>query len=239
MAIIVGSFEYNLLYTLTIVLLIAKLILILYLGWEVYHKTKKAGKFSFDFQFSVLIVFVCMFFSRLLFAYYDFYLYRFDPDKLFIWPNIFVWKCATLIYSIGYANLLFTLDKRALNFKFKGILAYIVIIVGLIQFFYPVNSAEDFTFVSYFTYITNLAAIVIPIIFFYSGYKSERFRKYFYTIAIGVILYAIGANMVNETLLFPLRTAFGLEIIIVMYILSVIVKIVGLVMISWGVKEII
>ena len=239
MSIEVGSFEYNTLFTLTIILLIAKLILIIYLGWEIYKKTKISEKFTYDFQFSLLIVIMCMFLSRILFVYYDFFLYQFDPDKLWIMPNIIVWKIATLINNIGYIQLLFILDKRALKFKFKGILAYILVVVALIQFFYPVYSAEDFTFVSYFTYIVIFATILIPFIFFYGGYKSDRLSKYFYMIAIGAIIYAIGANLVIDAFLGPLRTAFGLEIIIVMYTLCVILKIIGLVLISWGVQKII
>ena len=226
-------------FLLTIILLIAKLILIIYLGWETYQKTKKAEKFTYDFQFSILIVFICLFFSRILFLIFD-YLYEFDPDKLYIMPNIIVWKVATLIYCFGFANLLFVLDRKTLKFKFKGIFAYILIIVALIILFYPVYSAEDFLVVSYLTIIANITAIIIPFTFFYAGYNIIQFRKYFYMMGFGTILYAIGGNMANDLLLDPIRTAFGNEIIVFIYLFfSIILKIIGLSMITWGVKRII
>ena len=78
------------------------------------------------------------------------------------------------------------------------------------------------------TYVTNaivtvaiglIVAIIIPIIFFYIGIKTQGLRKAAFSIAIGVILYAIGAILVAQSIIELLRKEFGNNIIILTYLL--------------------
>ena len=234
-----NSFEFQLLLALTIVLLISKLILSIYLLREVYIKKKETGKITLDFTLSFFVMMTCLFVSRLLYMYWDFFITQFDPDKLHLSPGIIFWKLASLIQTFGFAFVMFTLDKKALKFKFKGVLAYLMIVVALIQFFYPVNSAEDFEFISSFGFVGSLLAIFIPIIFIYIGTKTRAFRKGSYSIALGTILYTIGAIIIIEMLISSLNDIFGVDIRIIIHFLALLFKISGLTLVTYGVREVI
>ena len=230
-----NSFEFNLFLTLIIILLIFKLSLVLYLSVEVNRQKKKTGEISFDFLFSILILFICLFISRILYLFFDFFLTEFDTSKAHLEPAITVWKFASLFANIGYIVVLFTIDKKVLSFKLKGILAYIMAIGAIIQFVYPVSSPEDFEVVSTIGALANIVAITIPIIFFYIGIKTPGLRKISFCIAFGVIIFAIGSNLAVEPILAPVRAAYGVTGQITMYFLLFTFKIIGLAMFTYGV----
>lgn len=234
-----NSFEFNLLFTLTIILLITKIILSIYLAWEVRKKFILTKKFSYDFLFSLFVLMLCLLISRLLWAYWDFYFTEFDPNRFYLSPGIFYWKIAALTMTLGLANFIFIIDRKVMDFKLKGILAYTMVIVAIIILFYPVNNSQDFEVVSSLLLLLNIVSIAIPVIFFYLGFKTPKFRMYFFSIAIGTILVAIGSNLVNEPILVPLRNMFGIEILVVVYLLFLILKISGYVLISYGVLKVI
>nr|MDO8116183.1 hypothetical protein [Candidatus Sigynarchaeota archaeon] len=72
--------------------------------------------------------------------------------------------------------MIYITDKRVLNFKFKGIIAYILIGVVIFQLAYPVASKADFETISIASFIVNLVAIVIPAFFFYMAKQPSPFR---------------------------------------------------------------
>ena len=237
MKIIPNSFEFNLFLTLTIIILLVKFSLVIFLGIKINKRKKVNGKLTFDFLFSICILMICLFVSRLLYLIFDFYLTQFDTSKAYLVPAIIVWKFASFIAIIGFAVVLYIVDKKIINFKLKGILAWITLIVGVIQFFYPVNTAKDFEVVSTMNIIANIAAITIPVIFLYTGIKTPGLRRISFMIAFGVIIYAIGSNLVNEAVLIPLRAIYGPDIQITMYFLLFVLKITGLLMFSYGVTK--
>ncbi len=231
------SFEFQLFFVLTVILLIIKLILSIYLAKEIYVKKKKSGQFSFDFLSSMFILILCMFISRLFYVQFDFVFTQFNPEKNHTFPAAQFWQIGTFIIMLGYGTFVFTVDKRLLDFKLKGILAYILIIVGIIILVYPINTAEDFGFLSSLLLIGNIVAVLLPIMFIYIGIKTPDLRKTFYSMAFGIIIYAIGANLVNTTILEMLMNAFGSGIQIIMFFLFLIFKITGLVMIIYGARK--
>ncbi|MGQ4876369.1 MAG: hypothetical protein ACP6IY_20085 [Promethearchaeia archaeon] len=226
--------EYNLLFVLYIMLLAMKLILIIYLGKKVIIRRKEEDFKAYDFLFSVFVLMICAFISRLLYLYFDFVLTKFDSDTFYLVPNVIVWKLAGFIGSLGFAFVLFIIDKKILDFKFKGIFAYIIIATSLFILFYPVNNSKDFEFVSALGLIPNLIGSVIPIIFLYIGIKAPGLRKTAFLIAFGVIIYGIGANLVSEFILAPLREIYGSQVVILMFFLFLVFKITGLIMVSYG-----
>lgn len=232
-----NSFEFNLFLTLIIILLIFKLALALYLCREVNRLKKETGEIAFDFLFSILILMLCLFISRILFSIFDFALTQFDTSRAHLEPAITVWKFAALTANIGYVIVLFTIDKKVLDFKLKGILAYILTIAAIIQFFYPVSSPEDFEVVSTIGAIGNILAVTIPIIFFYTGIKTPGLRKTSFMIAFGVIIFAIGSNLTIEPILAPVREMYGLTGQITMYFLLFTFKIIGSAMFTYGVVK--
>ncbi|MBD3338693.1 MAG: hypothetical protein GF353_06280 [Candidatus Lokiarchaeota archaeon] len=230
----VNSLEYNTLLILTIILLAIKLTLIIFLSWKIVDRTKKEGKLSFDFIVSVLILFLSLFLSRILYSYFDFVLTQFDPDKFYLVPNIYVWKIANFISQFGICVVLFYIDRKVLEFRFKGIFSYLLFFAGIAQFFYPINTFTDFQVASAIGALALFVVLILPVLFIYIGIKSEKHRLVMIIITIGTILYMVGANLQSEFILAPLKIIFGENIQITFYILSLVFKLTGLSCISYG-----
>lgn len=236
---VLTDFEFNLFLVLTIIVIITKLALSPYLLKRVLNDKKKTGHLSYNFIFSLFILMVCLLISRLLFFYFDFILTRYDYDKYFIYPNIIFWKVAMFIAFLGYANLLFTIDKKAFDFKFKGILAYIIVASGLFILLYPINSNEDFNTVSMVFSMASLVGIVIPILFIIMGFKTQGdIRKGAFIFALGSILYLVSMNFVNTSVLELLGEMFGSQIRTTMFFLYLVFKVSGLILLTYGSIEI-
>lgn len=237
---VLTDFEFNLFLVLTIIVIITKLVLSPYLLKRVLNDKKKTGHLSYNFIFSLFILMVCLLISRLLFFYFDFILTRYDSDKYFLYPNIFFWKVAMFIAFLGYANLLFTIDKKAFDFKFKGILAYIIVASGLFILLYPINTNEDFNTVSMVFSMASLVGIVIPILFIIMGFKTQGdIRKGAFIFALGSILYLVSMNFVNTSVLELLGEMYGSQIRTTMFFLYLVFKVSGLILLTYGSIEII
>lgn len=237
MALTEGSFEFNLFLILTIIVLVYKAILSVYLFIKVNDKKKETGKFSLDFITSMFILMVFLFISRFLFFFYDFYFTKFDPSTFHLEPNMLLWRFAMNFSMFGYFIILFSVDRKVLRFKFKGIFSYIILIGFVLIIIYPVNSPEDFVIVSTLGALGNLAAVFLPIIFIYIGIKTPGVRKYAFMIAVGIIIYAIGSSLVIQSVADPLRKAYGNNIQILLFGLFFIGKISGLTLLSVGVVK--
>lgn len=232
------TFEFNLFLILTIILIVAKLFTVIYLGVKIYIRKKETGKITLGFITSIFILFVCLLISRILFTLWDFFLTEFDPSRFYIMPNIIYWKIGAFLNAFGYMVVLYTIDKKIFDFKFKGLFAYIVIIVGIVQIVYPTNSEQDFDVISTISLFSNVISIVFPVMFFYIGFKSPQssgYRKPALLIAIGVIIYAVGTNLTVEALILALEGVFGANARITIYFLFLILKIAGLIVIVDGV----
>ena len=221
--------------TFTILLLIAQLLIALYLLIKIFHKKKESQRINFDFLFSIFILMICLSISLVLYAHFNFNLTHFDPKKYYLYPNVFVWKLASLINLIGYSVVLYIVDKEVLDFRFKRILAYIVLVVAIIQFLWPVSQPEDFEFITNIVIVDTLVAIVIPIISFYVGKKTPALRLAGYLIALGVLVYGIGSILLDETIVIQLEIVFDGEIRVFLYVLSLSLNITGLILVAYGV----
>lgn len=227
--------EFNTFFILTIILLGSKIIIALYLGLKIYQRKQETGEFSYGFIFAVFIMIICLFASRFFYMIFDFVLTRLDPSAFYLLPNNYFWKIAVVISAFGYAFVLFIIDRDILEFKFKGVLSYILFGVSLVIFFIPVNSEADFGLVSSLLFIINIIAIALPILFFYIGIKEEQYRSPAFLIAVGVIIYAIGANILVETIVaFFDNLVPGSRIFV--YFLSLILKISGISLFAYGVS---
>ncbi|TFF98091.1 MAG: hypothetical protein EU541_07320 [Promethearchaeota archaeon] len=236
-----NTIEYQVFYILTILLLVAKFSLSIYLGKKIYAKSKREGQFSFDFIFGVFILMVCLFISRLLYFFYDFYLTEFNPQNFLNPTALLMWMFASLVSTIGYATAMFTVDYRVLHFRLKGIIAYLIIGVGIFDSVWIlggfVKTQSDFELVSGLLMVANFLAIIIPIIFFYIGIKTMGLKKISFIIAFGVIIFSIGSSIVLQPIIAPLRNTFGDLIQIPIFFIFFIFKLVGLAMFSWGVTQ--
>ncbi|MBD3195860.1 MAG: hypothetical protein GF317_12435 [Candidatus Lokiarchaeota archaeon] len=215
-------------------MIVAKILTSCYLGYKIWERNEKTGKISFGFVFSLYIMMICLFVSRIFYFTFDFYFTNLNPSLYQIFPNVWFWKIAVVISAFGYSFVLFIIDRSILDFKFKGVLSYMMFTVALIIFFYPVNTSSDFELVSTLLFLINIIAIAIPVLFFYIGYHEADFRNPSVLIAIGVIIYAVGANVLIESVVSLLDSLLP-GIRIPLYTLSLFMKLIGIVIYSYGV----
>ena len=232
-----NNIEFSLRLTFTIILLLAQLLIALYLLIKINIKKKERGRINFDFLFSFFILMICLSISLILYAHFNFNLTHFDPSNYHLYPYVFVWKLGSLISFIGYTVVLYIIDKDMLEFRMKGFPAYIVLLVAILQFLWPVSQPEDFEFIATLGIVGNIVAIVIPINFFYIGKKTLGLRLAGYMIALGVLVYAIGSTLLGETIVMQLEVIFGTEIRVFLYILSLSLNIIGLILAAYGVVK--
>ncbi len=231
------SLEFKFLFILTIILMVGKVIIIIFLFNKIIKKTRKEGKFEFDFLFSIFILILTLLISRILYTYFDFFLTQFDYTLYYKFPNILFWKIAGLIYALGFLCVLYVIDKKGLKFKLRGIPAWIMLILALFRFFYPVYSSEDFNFVSLLELFQIPFILLIPVIFIYIGIKISGVRKVAFLIVIGFLIYGLGLLLVDENILEPLRIKYGVQIHVYIFFISLLSKIIGLSLMGFGVSK--
>lgn len=222
------SLEYNILFTLTIILILSKLFLTSFLLKRILDKTKERGEFKVDFIFSMFLILLGLLISRIIYFYYDFFLTLFNPELLYIYPNVMYWKVAGLIAGSTQAVAVFFIDRILLKFKLKGIPAYILLIGRIVQFFYPINNAPDFQIASSIGSILMFILIILPVIFIYIGVKTPELRYHSFLFVLGIILYFISSIIVSEFILAPIEAFFGAGVRIIIPLISNLLKIVGL-----------
>ncbi len=237
MAIEPNTFEFNLLFALILIVIATKFTLSAYLLKKILDKKKSAGAFKLDFIFGVFILMICLGVSRSIYFYYDFLMTQFDPDKLWREPNVTVWKIAGFISALGVVFLLFVLDKSALHFKFKGLLAIVVFAISLVQLLYPIHNSADFKFVSSLGLLGIVAGIIIPVVFLYIGIKTPGLRKVCFLIVLGIVVYSLGSFLVSENVLAPLRKSFGSQIEVTAFLIFALAKIFGLTTLAYTVTK--
>jgi len=230
-----GSFEYDLFLVLTIILIVTKGILLLFVGRKLIIKKKEEGRFSIDFKFGIFILILSFLLSRLFFTYFDFFLTKFDSSQYYVFPNYLFWKIGMVISCIGIGIMLYITDKKVLNFRLKGTIAIIAFLGGIIILIYSVEGPEDFAFISGISIITNGAIAILLIFFIYVAIKTPgAVRRNALFIVIGGLSYAIASLLVNEAILTQLRTIFGEEIHIFIFFLFISLKVIGLVLMSYA-----
>lgn len=228
----INSIEFNLFIILTLILLGTKLIFFLYLGKEVIGNKKRRGVFEYDFLFGFFILIVCLFFSRLFYMYFDLILTQTDPEKQYLPQNVIYWKIGGFIAAVGLAFVLFTIEKIILKFKLKGIPCIILISSFIFVLFFPVNSAEDYEVISIFILFPFCLALLIPVIFTIVGVKYPEIRKICFLLTFGVIIYLLG-NFIVHRYFKSFFIWFNEDSVIIKYLISAILKILGLFIISY------
>ena len=223
------SIEWQLLFIATILILSTKLFALIYLGRFIVRRKRNENYFSFDFMVGFFIFIICLFISRVLLIYFDFYLTKFDPDTFYLMPNILFWKLGQLIVGIGFVAALYPTETKTLHLRTKGFISLAVLILHFFVFFIPVNSAKDFEFVSTILIPLYAVDILIPIAYYYIGIKSPGFRKAPFIFSTGILIYAAGIFIIGEAYL------FGAEVLITIIIIYLLLKFLGIVLSTYGI----
>ena len=103
---------------------------------------------------------------------------------------------------------------------------------------YPVHTEADFEVLTVLLLFENLIALVIPLTFGYLGFRQPEHRNWYWLVAGGVDVYAVGLNLLNEYLMLNLRGVFGDAALLVAYGLLLVFKVAGLSLIYVGIIRI-
>ena len=225
---------YQYLLILTAIILIFKASLAVFLARKIYKRTKKEGEFKLDFLFAVFILTVCLFISRLFLLYFDFYLTYFDQTEYWKPESVFVWKVGQSIISIGLIVLYFVVDKEALKFKLKGIPVIFSLLLLIIFIVYPVNSIEDFKFLTFLFTVANLMILFIAFFFLYIGITSKDLRKTGLSIFFGIVIYVISAMIAHIEVIEAITGSYGNSGLRTAYLLWALGKIIGLALLAYA-----
>ncbi len=224
-----GDLEYLIPYIFTLILMAAKLSFGLYL----INREKSAEQKNYFIHGAAMMMFgICI--SRTCYFIFDFHMVFLDPNLYYLSPNVWVWKFGNLISSLSMAYLIFVLDKKILNNKFKGIFTFAIAIISIVQFLYPVNSSESFQTASTIGVFAMALGLILPLTFLYLGFKtSGELKKVSYLLALGIILYAAVGQLVNETFLNTIGAQSGTTLRLVIYAVVPILKIGALGLITY------
>ena len=230
-----GTFEFELFFILTLILIATKVVLLIYVGSKLIARKREGGSIGTEFIFGIFILLLSLLISRLFFIYFDFILTEFDSTQYYLFPNYIFWKIGMVTTSVGIGILLFITDKKVLNFKLKGIFTYIAFAGGIIILVYPVSSSDDFAFISGLSIISNGGIVILLFFFIYIAIKTPgSVRRNALFIVIGGLLYAVGVLLVNEAILTQLRNTFGEQIHILIFFLFILFKVIGLILMSYA-----
>jgi hypothetical protein len=175
---------------------------------------------------------ICWLVSRLCYIYFDFFLTTFHTNLYYVFPNIWYWKAASFIAAIGVAVVVWTVDRKILQNKFKGILAIIMICAAVVQLLYPVSDDASFNTVSMIGIVGSIGAFLIPILFLWIGIKTPGLRKIAFAIVFGTIIYVLGNSLPNSNIL-ALFMGLGMSQDLV-YLVSTLMKTTGLLLLAIG-----
>ncbi len=234
MPIVAFSTEFYAILYITLGVIIVKVILSVLLTQKALL-AKKEGLQSFQFIGSITILMVCLVFSRIFLFIFDFYLTYFDFSLYTVGLNSWIWKFGGIFANLGMIPTAYTVDKKILQGKFKGIPALWIFIWSFAVILYPVNTFQDFEIASTFLMISNLGALIVPGVFIKMVRDTTgTLRNYAILFLIGLILYILAALIVNAAILIKLNELFGQGVELVVYSLQALFKIVGLVLFSFA-----
>jgi hypothetical protein len=191
-----GNTEFTVIFMLSILLLIIKFFLVIFLARELYGKYKRLGYFEQDFLFAFFVFMVSLFISRIFYIIFDFGLTQYDIDK-YVSYALF-WKLGGFIGGVGLFFVLITIERAILKYKLKGIPSIIILISFIIVLIYPINTLSEFQLLHIIIILSLSLTYMIPIIFVYMGIRAPEIRKVSFILALGVILFLSGLVFMNE-----------------------------------------
>lgn len=238
MAIEVNSPEYFMIFGFTIMVLAVKLLMSGYMLRNIMKRRKEGQMVSTWFLWAFFILIFCLFISRVFYVLFDFYFTKFDMTTYYVYPNYWYWKMGNFFAGFGLIYMVFALDRRLLQFKLKGIIE-IFMAGGLIAvMIYPIETMDDFNFVSVLYVIPLFGIVVLPLIFIKIARESTGdLRKISFSIIIGIILYTIASFAVNAAIVTALNEATSRSMDVLLYLIQTLLKMIGIVLLAYGASK--
>nr|MDO8112861.1 hypothetical protein [Candidatus Sigynarchaeota archaeon] len=236
-----------LVFYLTCFILVIKILTITFISVKLIRRRGEEYAIAHAFMRAMLTLIVCLLVSRLFYMVFDFIYTKFDTTLYVSWTNICIgsmcfdiqvttfWKLGQLIIGCGLAYIVFIVDRKILEFKFKGIFAYIMIAGSLLTLFWPVNTMADFEFISTLGILPQLGMLILFFVFLNIARKSSgRIRTTAVIIILAFILYGVAALAVNAGLIAALNSALGTDVTLYMYLIQTTMKTVGIIFMAMG-----
>ncbi len=220
-------------YALTIFIIVAKFTLSGYL-FKKYRTVEVTGQHKLNFIMGMCLLIFGLGIARSIYFYYDFYLTKYDPNLLYIMPNVLYWKTALFIGTLFSLPLLYVVERDVYQFKTKRIPTIILGLMSLVVLLFPITSKADFEFVSLIGSLSFLLALLVPAAFIYLAIKtSGQLKKVSIMLATAIIAYGIISVLMSENVLAALDAAIpGIRPFII--ILFPIAKVVSLILITYA-----
>jgi hypothetical protein len=235
MAIVPYSIEFWVIFALTLIVVIVKLGLTLYLLNVILKKRKEGDALASWFVLSICILMFCLFLSRICFMIFDFYYTKFDMQTYYLNPNAWFWKLGNLFSFTGMIVMVFALDKKVLQFKLKGIVEILMVIGAVIFTIYPIHNMASFNVASILMIIPSCGIIVLPLIFIKIAHTSTgEIKKTANMLLIGIILFILAGFAVNAAIVNGINAAFNTSYDVYFYLIQTTMKIVGILLIGYS-----
>jgi len=237
--IVPNSIQFWIILYATVAVVIIKFSIVMYLSVKI-HKRKKEGSLAVPFMRGFMLLILCLFISRLFYMAFDFYFttgpaQAFDQTLYANHPGVYFWQIAQFITSIGLGIITFMTDRILLNFKFKGIFAYIVLAGGIFALVYPVNNFNDFNFVETVGILPDLGLIVTFACLVNIAVKTTGIvRRNASILIVAIVCYIIASLVVNASVINGLTTLLGIQMDVYVYLMQAILKIIGITLMAYG-----
>lgn len=222
---------------LTIIVLLFKLNLIIIFLILLRKRKKSVGFIEYDFLYALFVLICCLFLSRLSAFYFDIVLTKFDYNLYYIYPNYIYWKLGMMFGGLGLVYVAFIIDKKYLDFKFKGIVEVILIMGVIFTSFYPINNKDDYSTLSLIYMFTLLPFFIIGSLFFYIGVKTPTFRSASFLVLIGGSLFGVSSLIMSEGIIIIFVEIYGPETRIFLLYIWIGFKILGLSFVVFGLRK--
>ncbi len=223
----------NIILWLTCFIELVKFAMLIFLGVKIHRRKKEGLEFAVAFLRAMWVLIFALFLSRLFYMWFDFGLTHFNQAiyyKFAIW-----WQIAQLIIGCGLAVIVFVIDRKILNFKLKGIFAYIILAGSIVTLLWPMNSSADFDTISLIGILPQLGMFVVFIVFLNIAVKSTgRVRKTALIIIFAFVLYTVAALLVNAGIITALTPILGPNTDVLMYVIQSTLKTAGIIMMAAG-----
>lgn len=195
-------------------------------------------KKSFDLKVGFGLMCLFLFIARIFWTYLDFYLTQFNTHEIYeSFLNGAIYKTATIFIGLGLLSFIWSIEKSELNMKLKGIPSISLLVLLIIMIFSPLENLIDFNRIAKLQLYMNLFGLLIPILLVVKGF-SKKSKKYYILAAAGTVIYALGANLLNEVIMMAMRNSFGNIALYINYSLLLLFKSAGLIIMYLSVKSI-
>lgn len=197
------------------------------------------GEFKFDIRLGLALMCIFLFIARIFWTYLDFHLTQFNTHGIYeVRFNSYIFKAATISIGLGLLSIVWSIEVSELKLKLKGIPSITLIFLLILIIISPLSNLIEFNKVAKLQLYMNLFGLFIPIVFFTKAFRDDKLRKWYILGGLGTIIYALGANLLNEVIMMALRKNFGNLALYINYSLLLLFKSAGLYLLYRSVKTI-